>query len=339
MGRLTAVPALAVGTTLLHCLAAVSAEESITWVHERPLNGRHCRDVLEGSADDVQTFAVAHLRACGFARLRNAMNDTLVRELHEAFLEFQENFIASSFLHAPLRERRTQYSVPFAFDGAFADLATLSANALLVGILQDYLGLDMTLDLATIVVVEPQVVGQEFHRDVQSSGSVAVQVPLHSLTEVSGPLTLCGGTHEDFEGRRAGLMRRVLQLTEERPNTPSNELLVEALCTDEVVAAPAEVGDIVIYDSRTFHRGSVNDRPSPRYALYLNYKNSSEHSGVHPDFDASALAADSVARHRAAFERRAAQPPQEAAAPGACSMEGRCSRFSPSRWLTSLESR
>lgn len=49
------------------------------------------------------------------------------------------------------------------------------------------------------------------------------------------------------------------------------------------LGAPLEVGDVLMYDSRTWHWGTENRGTFNRAVLYVNFKSTSEHPGVHPE--------------------------------------------------------
>ena len=79
------------------------------------------------------------------------------------------------------------------------------------------------------------------------------------------------------------------------------------LCQDMIIGAPASVGDVIVYDSQVFHWGGANEEMTPRYAFYVNYKNSSIHPGVHPDHIDTAEGKVASDKFRSAFMRRKAQ--------------------------------
>jgi len=50
-----------------------------------------------------------------------------------------------------------------------------------------------------------------------------------------------------------------------------------------IVGAPLNLGDAILYDSRTWHWGMTNLANHTRYVLYVNFKINAEHEGVHPE--------------------------------------------------------
>jgi len=50
-----------------------------------------------------------------------------------------------------------------------------------------------------------------------------------------------------------------------------------------LVGAPLAAGDALLYDSRTWHWGMANFADRTRYVLYINFKSSDTHAGVHPE--------------------------------------------------------
>lgn len=69
------------------------------------------------------------------------------------------------------------------------------------------------------------------------------------------------------------------------------------------VGAPLAVGDVLLYDSRTFHWGMANAANKTRYVLYVNFKSSDQHDGVHPE----AAGTQELREARAAFQRKLLQ--------------------------------
>lgn len=70
-----------------------------------------------------------------------------------------------------------------------------------------------------------------------------------------------------------------------------------------IVGAPLELGDALLYDSRTWHWGMMNQANETRYALYVNFKNITEHEGVHPEAHGS----EALKIARKAFQARLLQ--------------------------------
>jgi len=65
------------------------------------------------------------------------------------------------------------------------------------------------------------------------------------------------------------------------------------------VGAPLAVGDVLLYDSRTWHWGMANRANRTRYVLYVNFKSSNEHGGVHPE----ASGTEALRAARAGFQQ------------------------------------
>eukprot|EP00929_Paragymnodinium_shiwhaense_P086150 TRINITY_DN46675_c0_g1_i1.p1 TRINITY_DN46675_c0_g1~~TRINITY_DN46675_c0_g1_i1.p1 ORF type:complete len:412 (+),score=107.44 TRINITY_DN46675_c0_g1_i1:46-1281(+) len=69
----------------------------------------------------------------------------------------------------------------------------------------------------------------------------------------------------------------------------------------KVVAAPLEVGDILVYDSRVYHWGLENSQDKPRHALFINFKAAQLEGGVHPEAAMSQAVKDAQAGFQAKF--------------------------------------
>ncbi|CAK8993701.1 unnamed protein product [Durusdinium trenchii] len=69
-----------------------------------------------------------------------------------------------------------------------------------------------------------------------------------------------------------------------------------------LVGAPLELGEAIMYDSRTIHWGMANTEDSARHVLYLNFM-SSDFNGYSPDGDALAAASPECLEAREAFRK------------------------------------
>ncbi|CAE7662939.1 unnamed protein product, partial [Symbiodinium pilosum] len=70
-----------------------------------------------------------------------------------------------------------------------------------------------------------------------------------------------------------------------------------------LVGAPLDIGDALIYDSRTVHWGMANCESYPRYVLYLNFKRGG-FRGSSPDAIAKRTASARCRRERHLFRER-----------------------------------
>jgi len=70
-----------------------------------------------------------------------------------------------------------------------------------------------------------------------------------------------------------------------------------------LVGAPLNIGDALIYDSRTVHWGMANCESYPRYVLYLNFKRGAFH-GCSPDTIAKRSASVRCLQERGRFQDR-----------------------------------
>eukprot|EP00931_Biecheleriopsis_adriatica_P076044 TRINITY_DN49799_c0_g1_i1.p1 TRINITY_DN49799_c0_g1~~TRINITY_DN49799_c0_g1_i1.p1 ORF type:complete len:325 (+),score=73.76 TRINITY_DN49799_c0_g1_i1:33-977(+) len=290
---------------LLRVCGSGSASTSVqlSFLHEAALQGAHCREPLESSASAaspagglkiLRREVSRNLRACGFAWVRNAFDADEAKSMRASFLAFEKTSAAKDYEHERLRADRMQYCLPF--EKPFNESRFFASTAL-VDILSDYLGEEFVLDLLTMVVVPPGAAEQAMHRDVRGVGSIAIQIPLHATGPSLAPLALCGGTHNLSAGDWTSIRSNALQ-----SNTgDARKALQRAVCRDYVLAAPVDAGDVVIYDSNLYHWGSANSEDSTRYAIYVNYKNSSQHQGVHASFDAPPIQKEATGRFRAAF--------------------------------------
>lgn len=69
-----------------------------------------------------------------------------------------------------------------------------------------------------------------------------------------------------------------------------------------IVGAPLKVGDCLLYDSRTWHWGMAHTGSSTRYVLYINFKSSDQHDGVHAEISGN----EQVAQANVLFQQRLA---------------------------------
>jgi len=66
------------------------------------------------------------------------------------------------------------------------------------------------------------------------------------------------------------------------------------------VGAPLEIGDALLYDSRTWHWGMPNTGDTTRYVLYVVFKSNETHAGIHPEAGSTA----EVSEARRAFQKK-----------------------------------
>lgn len=199
--------------------------------------------VMAAEAAAATAAALEALSLCGFVILRGLAPPRRLTEALRAFDAAAARdggaLLANSDGH--LRGGRRQTFLP-------ADAAPLLAPGLLrpaglSGLLERYLGAGAALDVATLVEAPPGAAAQALHRDVKRSGSVALQLPLAAggLGARAAPLSLCPGTHVG-----AALPKEATKLP---------------LCAAwQVLAAPMALGDALLYDSATVHRGTAHHR-------------------------------------------------------------------------------
>ena len=100
--------------------------------------------------------------------------------------------------------------------------------------------------------------------------------------------------HPDIAEMSSNLMLRVLRPPHINTLEPPPNLLV---------GAPLNLGDAIVYDSRTVHWGMANEKSEARHVLYLNFM-SANFEGYSPDGDAIEDASSRCLEARAAFRKR-----------------------------------
>merc|ERR550514_1028633 len=118
------------------------------------------------------------------------------------------------------------------------------------------------------------------HRDTPQEGSITVHVPLQDMSESNAPMGFCPGTHNltKEETRKMWLKAGFVF------GKKLDDAVFDEFCPHGPLwGQPMEVGDIAIYDSRSYHWSDAHENdPNQRLALYYVYK-SPTHPGIHPE--------------------------------------------------------
>ncbi len=208
---------------------------------------------------EIKSLTAEALRD-GFCVLRNHFPREKVVQWREACLPLLYRQIE---LEGQKTSRGAQrFYVTFPFTQPFSDPGFYE-DPDIIAIVQELAGKDFVMcQLAS----DTPMLGsdyQEIHRDCPplfpESGietpmyQLALNFPLVDVTEENGPLEIIRGTH--LLGRAEG--RKLIE---------SGAAKIEAVCL--------KMGDVMIRDVRTLHRGTPNKTPEPRPMVVIGYSRS-----------------------------------------------------------------
>jgi ectoine hydroxylase-related dioxygenase (phytanoyl-CoA dioxygenase family) len=229
-------------------------------------------------AQDVSA-AVAAFRTNGFVVLRRFFTPAEIDTLRQAVLEQYyldpapeiagKTLGKISFRRSAQLWRRSDVIRRFAFDPRLAGMACQ-----LLGVR----GVRMLTD--DVFFKEPRTRVSSWHCDrdfvpIDRDSFVSIWIPLQPTTRLTGTLAYGAGSHAVRVLRPPGRLRH------ERTSHFWFENVLRGRGHD-IVAVPADVGDVLIHHSRTFHMAFPNRAATPRVAYGLHL------------FDASARFAEPI---------------------------------------------
>jgi ectoine hydroxylase-related dioxygenase (phytanoyl-CoA dioxygenase family) len=229
-------------------------------------------------APDVSA-TVAAFRAHGFVVLKSFFTPLEIGELRHAVLEEYRSDPAPeiagktlgqiSFRRSALLWRRNEAVRRFAFNPRLASVACDLLGVRGVRLLTD-----------DVFYKEPRTRVSSWHCDrdfvpIDRDGFVSIWIPLQPTTPRTGTLAYSAGSHVVRVLRPAGRLRH------ERTSHFWFEHLLRVRGL-KIVPVKADVGDVLIHHSRTFHMAFPNHAATPRVAYGLHL------------FDASARFAEPV---------------------------------------------
>jgi len=235
--------------------------------------------------------AIRELRVTGYVIFEEVLDAPRVRELHGAFMEIFERYVAEI---GDNRGKQRQGGVPLPVADPFADPVVIG-NALVIDLLEHLLGPDLVCSYFASDTPMPGSEYQPVHRDgkelfpgvpvTMPPYMYELNIPLVDFREDNGPTEVWPGTHllSDFpllEQPRDELTAGNGQLTVTTETGRPVSVLASAFRDSSVqnfasglpgqrVLMPA--GSFLVRDPRMWHRGTPNRSAEARPMLSLAY--------------------------------------------------------------------
>ena len=235
--------------------------------------------------------AIRELRVTGYVIFEGVLDSARVRELHRAFMEIFERYVAEI---GDNRGKQRQGGVPLPIEGTFADPDVIG-NPMVLSLLERLLGPDLVCSYFASDTPMPGSEYQPVHRDGKElfpgvpvtvpPYMYELNIPLVDFREDNGPTEVWPRTHllADFpllEQKRdelrvghgqltvtTGTGRPVSVLASEFRNSSVQDFA--SGLPGQPVLMPA--GSFLVRDPRMWHRGTPNRSSEPRPMLSLAY--------------------------------------------------------------------
>jgi len=235
--------------------------------------------------------AIRELRVTGYVIFEGVLDSARVRELHRAFMEIFERYVAEI---GDNRGKQRQGGVPLPIEGTFADPDVIG-NPMVLSLLERLLGPDLVCSYFASDTPMPGSEYQPVHRDGKElfpgvpvtvpPYMYELNIPLVDFREDNGPTEVWPRTHllADFpllEQKRdelrvghgqltvtTGTGRPVSVLASEFRNSSVQDFA--SSLPGQPVLMPA--GSFLVRDPRMWHRGTPNRSSEPRPMLSLAY--------------------------------------------------------------------
>jgi ectoine hydroxylase-related dioxygenase (phytanoyl-CoA dioxygenase family) len=235
--------------------------------------------------------AIRELRVTGYVIFEDVLDSPRVRELHGAFMEIFERYVAEI---GDNRGKQRQGGVPLPIEGTFADPDVIG-NPMVLSLLEKLLGPDLICSYFASDTPMPGSEYQPVHRDGKElfpgvpvtvpPYMYELNIPLVDFREDNGPTEVWPRTHllADFpllEQKRDELRVGNGQLTVTTETGRPVSVLASEFRNSSVqdfasglagqrVLMPA--GSFLVRDPRMWHRGTPNRSSEPRPMLSLAY--------------------------------------------------------------------